>query len=199
MRVFLAGGSGVLGLGLIPLLVEGGDEVAAMTRTAGKLGLLESLGATPVLCDVFDLDALRAVVAGFGPDAVMHQLTDLPDDASRIAEFWASNARIRREGTRNLLDAARGVGASRFVAQSVSWELPGDAGASIRDHERAVLDAGGVVVRYGQLYGPGTYYEADKPAPPRVQVTEAARRTIPTIKAPAGTIVVIDEAAEPGD
>ncbi len=193
MRVFLAGATGVIGVELVPLLVDAGHEVAGMTRSAAKAGRIQGLGATPVVCDVFDEEALREAVVSFDPDAVIHQLTDLPDDPARIAELGAANSRMRREGTRNLLAAALAAGSSRFVAQSVAWELPDDAGAAVKEHERAVLDAGGVVVRYGQFYGPGTYFEDDKPGPPRVQVAAAARRTLPTLTCPAPAIVIIEE------
>ncbi len=195
--MFVAGASGVLGVRLVPLLVESGHEVAAMTRTPAKASMLASLGAEAVVCDVYDADRLTEEVRSFRPDAVMHQLTDLPDDVGRIAEFAQANRRIRGEGTRNLLDAARSAGATHFVAQSVSWELPGEAARSISEHEHAVLGAGGVVVRYGQFYGLGTYYPTDKPDPPRVEVSEAARRSVGTLSAPPGTIVVINEAIEP--
>jgi hypothetical protein len=82
MRIFLAGASGVIGVRLLALLVQAGHEVAGMTRSPGKLAELEALGAVPVLCDVYDGDGLREGMLGFGPDAVMHQLTDLPDDVA---------------------------------------------------------------------------------------------------------------------
>jgi nucleoside-diphosphate-sugar epimerase len=197
VRVFVAGASGVLGVCLVPLLVELGHEVAAMTRTPAKASMLASLGAEPVVCDVYDAGRLSEEVRSFRPDAVMHQLTDLPDDVGRIAEFAEANRRIRGEGTSNLLDAARSAGATHIVAQSVSWELSGEAARSISEHEHAVLGAGGVVVRYGQFYGPGTYYPTHRPNPPRVEVSEAARQSIGTLFAPPGTIVVINEAREP--
>ncbi len=192
MRIFVAGASGVIGIRLLPLLVAAGHEVAGMTRSPGKLSELESLGAEPVLCDVYDSGALRAAVVGFAPVAVMHQLTDLPDDAAKIPELAVRNDRMLREGTRNLLDAAAAANADRFLAQSIAWELPGQRGVTYRKHERAVLDAGGVVIRYGQLYGPGTYYETEKPDPPRIHVDEAARRTVPVLEAPAGLVEVVE-------
>ena len=163
-----------------------------MTRSPRKVAELQALGAEPVVCDVYDLGALRAAVIGFEPDAVMHQLTDLPDDASQIGQLGARNDRMRSEGTRNLLAAARDANARRIYAQSIAWELSGDRAVTIRDHERAVLDADGVVIRYGQLYGPGTYYETTKPDPPRVHVDEAARRTIPILDAPPGVVEVVE-------
>ncbi len=193
MRVFLAGASGVIGLRLVPLLAAAGHDVAAMTRTSAKAELLRGLGAEPVVCDVFDLDVLTEAVSGFGPDAVVHQLTDLPDDPARIPELAGANARIRRQGTRNLLAAANDAGAARFVAQSIAWPVPGDGGVAVQEHERAVLDAGGVVIRYGQLYGPSTYYEAELPPPPRVQVDDAARRTLPALDHPSGVLIVTDD------
>ncbi len=190
MRVFVAGASGVIGVRLVPLLVADGHEVAGLTRSPGKAEHLRALGAEPVVCDVFDLDALSRAVASFEPDVVLHQLTDLPDDVARVPEMMAANARIRREGTRNLLAAA--VGLERFVAQSVAWEIPGDGGIAVEEHERAVLDAGGAVVRYGRFYGPGTYHEVELPRPPRVHVDDAARRTLPLLSAPSGIVVVAD-------
>ena len=163
MRIFLAGASGVIGARLLPLLVAAGHEVAGMTRSPGKLDGLKALGAEPVLCDVYDADALRAAVVRFRPDAVMHQLTDLPDDAAKIPELGARNDRMRTEGTRNLLAAAAAAGSERILAQSIAWEQPGDRGVTTREYESAVLNVGGVVIRYGQLYGPGTYFETEKP------------------------------------
>ena len=124
MRVFLAGASGVIGVRLIPLLVRDGHEVAGMTRSPGKAAALRELGAEPVVCDVFDAGALAQAVTAFGPELVMHQLTDLPDRAGQIPEFAARNNRIRTEGTRNLLAAAAQAGATRFLAQSIAWTPP---------------------------------------------------------------------------
>jgi uncharacterized protein YbjT (DUF2867 family) len=193
MRIFVAGASGVIGVRLAPLLVERGHVVAGMTRSPDKAETLRTLGAEPVVCDVFDLDRLRDAVASFGPAVVVHELTDLPDDPARIPEFEAAHARIRREGTRNLLAAAQAAGARRFLAQSVAWQLSGDAGEAVADLERAVLEADGVVVRYGQLYGPGTYYEAEPPAHPRIHVGEAARRTAELLHAPAGVVEIAED------
>jgi hypothetical protein len=142
---------------------------------------------------VFDAPALEDAVVSFRPDAVLHELTDLPDDPALIPEFREANARIRREGTRNLLAAARAAGAEQFLAQSVAWQLPGDAGAATEDLERSVLDAGGVVLRYGRLYGPGTYYEQAPPPPPRVHVEEAAKRTIEALAATSGVVEILED------
>jgi uncharacterized protein YbjT (DUF2867 family) len=198
MRIFVAGASGVIGSRLVPLLVADGHEIAGMTRSPDKAGMLQELGADPVICDVFDAGALARAVAAFAPDIVVHQLTDLPDDASDIAAFSERNNRIRGEGTRNLLAAATAAAAGPVIAQSISWELPGEIGrAATAEHERAVLQAGGVVIRYGQFYGPGTYYETDPPPPPRVHVDDAARQTVPAIGVPAGVTIVVDDRAGP--
>ena len=192
MRIFLAGATGVIGVRLVPLLVADGHVVAGMTRSQEKADGLVAIGAEPVVCDVYDAEALREAAVAFGAETVIHQLTDLPDDEASIPGFEAANARIRREGTRNLLAAARACGASRIMAQSVAWALGGDAGAAVREHESAVLDAGGVVLRYGQFYGPGTYFEDEEPTPPRIHVDEAARRTLPALDAPAGLILITE-------
>lgn len=191
MRIFLAGATGVIGARLLPLLVEAGHRVAGMTRSAAKVERLRWLGAEPVVCDVFDAAELARAVRAFEPEMVMHQLTDLPDNVDEIASYSARNDRIRTEGTRNLLEAASAAGAHRFLAQSIGWRPPG-RGEIIDQHERMVLDAGGVVVRYGQLYGPGTYYEDRVPSPPRIGVEEAARRTVPLLEADSGVVELVE-------
>lgn len=194
MRIFVAGATGVIGVRLVPLLVVAGHTVAGMTRTAAKADSLRALGAEPVVCDVYDLEALTEAVVFFAPAAVLHELTDLPDDPRLIPQLAGATSRIRREGTRNLLAAARAASARRFLAQSVAWSLPGEGAAAVRDLETAVLEAGGVVLRYGQLYGEGTYYQDTLPAPPRVHVDEAARRTVEALGAPPGIVTVVDDA-----
>jgi len=194
VRVFVAGASGVIGVRLVPLLVAAGHEVAAMTRTPSKLERLRNLGAEAVLCDVYDAGALRRAVVAFQPEVVVNELTDLPDEQAATNE---ANARMRREGMRNLLAAAGGAHAARFLAQSVAWQLSGDGGAAVAELERLTLSAGGVVLRYGRLYGPGTYYEHEQPEPPRIQVDRAARRTVPALDAPSGIIEVTDAAHLP--
>src|SRR5690349_6750717 len=108
-RVFLAGATGAIGKRLTPLLRNAGYHIAGTTRSAGKADLLRHLGAEPVVVDVFDAGALAKAVAAFRPDVIVHQLTDLPPglDPSRMAEATARNARIRDEGTCNLVAAAK--------------------------------------------------------------------------------------------
>jgi nucleoside-diphosphate-sugar epimerase len=192
MRIFIAGATGVLGIRVVPLLVAGGHDVWGMTRTASKSDLLWKAGAEPVVCDVYDLSVLRDEVVRSQAEAVLHLLTDLPDDPAAIEGFTEANARIRREGTRNLLTAARAAGAARFLAESVAWPLDGDAGLAVAEMERAVLHVGGVVLRYGRFHGPGTYHEQDLPERPRVHIDEAARRTVLAIDERSGVIEVVD-------
>ena len=182
----------MIGRRLVALYVEGGHDVAGMTRSPGKAGWLRDLGAEPVVCDVFEREALVRAVVGFSPDVVVHQLTDLPDDLAQVREQAAANSRMRREGTTNLVDAARACGA-RVIAQSVAWTLPGDGGGAVELLERTVLDAGGIVVRYGQFFGPGTYHPVTPPGPPRIHVDEAARRTVTLLQAPSGIVDIVDD------
>lgn len=192
MRIFLAGATGVIGSRLVSLLVEEGHEVTGMTRSSHKVASLADVGANPVVCDVFDVGALHVAVAGSRAEVVIHQLTDLPDDITRIAAFTESHNRIRREGTRNLIAASRAAGVGRFVAQSVAWELGGERGAAVSDLEEMVLAYPGVVVRYGQFYGPGTYYPEAPPPPPRLHIDAAALRTLTTIDANPGVVTIVE-------
>jgi len=196
MRIFVAGASGLIGVRLVPLLVEAGHEVAGMTRSPDKAGRLRDLGAEPVICDVFDAEALAEAVAAYAPDCVFHQLTDLPDHVTDMASFGARNDRIRSEGTHNLLAAAVAAGAEQFIAQSIAWEQSDEARRTVTaSHERTVLEAGGVVIRYGQFWGPGTYYETTPPARPRVHLDDAARLSVLALEAPPGATLIIDDRA----
>ncbi|WP_192252495.1 NAD-dependent epimerase/dehydratase family protein [Mesorhizobium silamurunense] len=196
-RIFLAGGSGAIGRRLIPQLLDAGHRVTATTRRAAKAEELRALGADPVVVDVFDASGLRAAVASAKPEIVIHQLTDLPAglDPGKMAEAIAGNARIRDEGTRNLVEAAKSGGARRLIAQSIAWAYapgpephaetdPLDGGAEggrgisvggVIALERQVLEASpmtGIVLRYGHLYGPGT--GAETAADPALHVDAAA-------------------------
>jgi nucleoside-diphosphate-sugar epimerase len=178
--IFVAGASGAIGRRLVPLLVAGGWRVVGMTRSTTKSVLLSDLGASPVVADVYDALTVRSVIADARAEIVVHQLTDLPPglDASRMEEATRRNARIRDEGTRNLIAAAVAAGVRRLVAQSIAFvyadgtqphseydklatDAEGRIGVSARgvaSLERQVLEAPleGLVLRYGRLYGPGT-------------------------------------------
>ena len=187
MRVFLAGATGAIGRRLVPLLVRAGHEVTGTTRSAAKARELERAGVMPAVVDVFDAPAILAAVRAARPEIVIHQLTDLPQDRTQAAAFYPNNTRIRTEGTRNLVAATRAAAARRFIVQSIAFAYaPGGEphpetdplnlddpvravtvkGAA--DMERQVLAAPGVegvVLRYGLLYGPGTWYAAASPKP----------------------------------
>ena len=192
MRVFVAGASGVIGVRLVPLLVAAGHEVAGLTRSPEKVEALRRLGALPVVCDVFDRKALRAAVGDFGPDVIVSELTDLPDDRTQLQTYRSANDLMRREGTRNLLAAAAAATTPRFLAQSIAWQLSGERGAAVQEFERMVLEAGGVVLRYGRFYGPGTFYESELPESPRVSVDEAAKTTADLLEAESVVVTIAD-------
>jgi nucleoside-diphosphate-sugar epimerase len=187
VKVFLAGGSGVIGRRLVPQLVAAGHQVAATTRSDAKAAMLQSLGAIPVVVDALDSPALRRAVIDFRPDAVMNQLTDLPQryNPRRLGPYYERTSRLRVESTGTLLAAAREAGARRFIYQSIAFmyatagpavlaedaplalDAPEPFGAIVRataEGEKLALSAGGitgVALRYGQLYGPGTYFGQD--------------------------------------
>ncbi len=191
-RIYLAGASGVIGNRLVPLLA--GYTVGAMTRSSEKAARLASLGTEPIVCDVFDRGALTTAVRSFSPDLVLHELTDLPDAVEDLPKARLLNARIRVEGTRNLIDAMNGLDEPKIVAQSIAWTPdPGPGADAVTSLEQAVLAANGVVLRYGAFYGPGTYYEGELPAAPRVHIDTAAARTLEALDAPSGILTVVDE------
>ena len=162
MRIFLAGASGVIGQRLIPLLVQAGHVVGGLTRSPGKMELLSQLGAVPILCDAFDREALIEAVCDFKPNVVLNELTDLPDDPARISELADLNARMRTEGTRNLIEAARRSGSPKILAQSVAWQLSDGRDA------QAVAEE------------------------PRVHIDRAAEQTVEALRQPTGIVVIID-------
>jgi hypothetical protein len=114
-------------------------------------------------------------------------------DVSEIGDYGPRNDRIRTEGTRNLIAAAqKAATGERFIAQSIAWRPPG-RGAGVDEHERLGLGQNGRVLRYGQLYGPGTYYEDRKPDHPRVHVTVAAEITAALLDAPPGVLAIAED------
>jgi nucleoside-diphosphate-sugar epimerase len=196
-HIFIAGALGVIGRPLCRLLVADGWRVTGSTRTATKARELETLGVTPAVVDVFDLDALAAVMARATPEIVIHQLTDLPDiaDPAQMAAARERNTRIRDEGTRNLISAAIVAGASRMIAQSIAFayapgplpyseKSPIDPNATgVLSLERQVLNNGafnGIVLRYGRLYGPGTWAATPPDGGPLHidDAADAARRAV---------------------
>jgi nucleoside-diphosphate-sugar epimerase len=184
--IFLAGATGAIGKRLVTMLVEAGNRVTGTTRSSEKAAELRRAGVKAVVVDVFDAIALRSAVEDADPEIVIHQLTDLALflDPSKRAEAMERNARLRIQGTANLVAAALMAGARRLIAQSISFaykpgrepyreqdplylDAPGTRGVSVRGVEaleREVTQTPGiegVVLRYGWLYGPGT--GADRP------------------------------------
>jgi nucleoside-diphosphate-sugar epimerase len=180
MHIFLAGATGAVGRALIPKLVERGHTVTGTTRSSAKADALRALGATPVVVDGLDREAVVAAVATAAPDAIVHEMTALGgmSDIRHIEREFALTNRLRTEGTDNLLAGARAAGVERVIAQSFAgWPYERTGGpvkseddpldphppaqlrstlAAIRHVEDTVTAAGGVVLRYGGFYGPGT-------------------------------------------
>ncbi|WP_369185513.1 NAD-dependent epimerase/dehydratase family protein [Streptomyces sp. Y1] len=189
MHVFLAGGTGAVGRLLLPLLLDAGHRVTAASRTPRGIAWLRAQGAEAVRLDMFDRAGVLDAVAAAAPQVIVHQLTALAD------ANLADNARIRREGTRNLVDAAHRAGVERIVAQSISWAYePGEGPATeetaldtdapepratsvdgVLALERAVAELPEhVILRYGMFHGPGTWYEPDGPVAGRLRRGELA-------------------------
>ena len=218
MKIFLAGAGGAIGRRLTPLLRAVGHTVVGTTRSADKSDALRALGAEPVVVDVFDADALARAVKAAAPQAIIHQLTDLAfaPGTSQYEEGLARNARLRVEGTSNLVAAARAANVKRMVAQSIAFVYaPGDGARTESDPlnlsgegiarrsteavvalEQAVLGLPeGIVLRYGYFYGPGTWSDTASRAP-SVHIDAAARATLQALtKAKPG----IYNIAEDGD
>jgi len=205
--VFLAGASGAVGMRLVPQLIDAGYAVFGMTRSADRARVLEGMGATAVVADVFDYPKLAIALQEARPSIVIDQLTDLPKTvAGPLCETeLRANARIRKLGTRNLLNGTRAAGARRFIIQSIAWiyapghppfseghPLAGNAtgaalitNASVIAAEQMALHfppLESVVLRYGQFYGPGTWNTAQGGQVP-VHVDAAARAAVLAITA----------------
>jgi 2-alkyl-3-oxoalkanoate reductase len=218
VRVFVAGATGAVGRPLVPKLVAAGHEVTGMTRSESKTEDMRRAGARAVVADVFDVDALTAAMEEARPEVIVHELTALPDRIDfRKADTYAATNRVRTEGTRNLIDAARTAGARRIVCQSIAfaYRMDGEglktendpllseaAGAfgsgvrALREMEAMVLGADGLdglVLRYGFFYGPGTYYAADG-----TSTDDVRRRRMPIVGRGSGvfSFIHVDDAAD---
>jgi 2-alkyl-3-oxoalkanoate reductase len=218
MKVFVAGASGAIGRPLVRQLVAAGHEVTGMTRREERAEQIRAAGASAVVCDAFDAAALEAAVRDAAPEAVVHLLTALPPrlDYRAKEDPLAPTNRVRSEGTRNLIAAAKAAGARRIVAESVAFfyapegdwvkdeDAPlfhgapppfGDAAEALARLERQVIEAEGmegIVLRFGWLYGPGTYYDRDG------SLTEDAhKRRMPVVGKGTGTFsfVHVEDAA----
>jgi nucleoside-diphosphate-sugar epimerase len=228
MRIFLAGATGVIGRRVVPRLVGRGHSVTGLVRRDLDAAWLRGLGAEAVVGDVFDRDGVLRAVRRAAPDVVMHQLTDLK------GENFQANSDMRKTGTRHLADAALAAGVRRMVAQSIAWmyeagdvpaveRVPLDLGAHgrrLRTVEGVVaLEAAvrempeWVVLRYGLLYGPGTWYARDGLMAERaargelaadgdvssfVHVDDAAGAAADALQWPTGPVNVCDDVPAPG-
>lgn len=197
-KIFLAGATGAIGQVLSRLLLANGWNVYGTTRSNDKVSLLQEMGVKPVVVDVYDAERLKDILADIQPEVVIHQLTDLPYalDGKEMAAALVRNARLRTEGTKNLVDAAVNAGCKRIIAQSISFIygeghtphveedalLPltdpvyGETVEGVLNLERQVIESGveGIVLRYGLLYGPKTGFDAPI-APASVHVEAAAK------------------------
>jgi nucleoside-diphosphate-sugar epimerase len=217
MRIFLAGATGALGRRLVPMLVAEGHQVTGMTRSPEKAESLRAAGAEPVVADALDGAAVEAAVREAHPEAVIHQLTALPQriDPRKIERDFVLNDRLRSEGTRLLVDAAKAAGARRIVAQSIAFAYaPGTPGTLHREHdplfldappsfrrsalaladlESTVLGASGIVLRYGYFYGPGTSISSGGS-----MAEDLGRRRLPIVGRGTGvwSFIHIDDAAQ---
>ncbi|GLX66412.1 NAD-dependent epimerase/dehydratase family protein [Paenibacillus glycanilyticus] len=224
MKIFVAGAAGAIGRLSLPMLTETGHEVVGMTRDRAKAAQIEHAGASAVVADIFDRERIFELIEELRPDAVIHQLTALSE--------WnlADNARIRTEGTRNLVDAALAANVPRMIVQSISWAYePGQGIASegeeldIEAPEPRKISVDGVIameqaaaemphaviLRYGALYGPGTFYEREHglfagrvkqglvPATDGVtsflHVEDAARSAVLALDWPSGPVNIVDD------
>ena len=218
MRIFLAGGAGVIGSRLIPDLVAAGHEVVATTRREDRLARLAEFGARGVVVDVYDADRLAAVVVEAAPELVLHELTDLSKHDTD------ANARLRREGTANLVNAAKAAGVDRMIVQSIAWVFPDGAEPATEDDPiipGTPVDAmeqlvrtlpHATVLRYGMLYGPGTWYAAGGemanavaaglvPATPAItsfaHIDDVVAATVQAIGWPDGIYHIVDDEPAP--
>jgi len=209
MNIFIAGGTGAIGRVLVPLLVDAGHKVVALTRSADRTSQLQQMGAVPVVGDVYDEVRLARLVAESEAELVIHQLTAF---GTKDGDPYAETIRVRIEGTRSLVSAARAARVRRFIAQSISFmcspfgsgltdeETPLylDARPAVRalaeaiaSLERQTLDAkngmSGTVLRYGWFYGPGTSYDPEGTIPRAIR-----NGTMPIVGAGAGTYSFIN-------
>lgn len=242
MRVFVCGATGAVGSPLVRRLVAAGHEVTGMTRSSKRAGELRSAGLEAAVCDALDAPTLSEAVRAARPDVVVNELTAIPAaiNSRRVDRQFALTNRLRTEGTRNLLAAARAAGAQRLVAQSIAFAYE-PAGSRVKDEsapllqnpprvfrrsaaalaelERLTLAADGlegIVLRYGQFYGPGTAYASGGSIARQVRarrfpivgdgggvfsfihVEDAAEATRTAIeRAPAGVYNVVDDDPAP--
>lgn len=198
MNVFVAGGSGTIGVPLVRALVAAGHQVTALTRSPGKRDELRALGASVAVADALNREALARSVDAARPTHIIHQLTALPKDGPRRPSDLDATNRLRIDGTRNLLDAAINARARRFIVGSFALlserpeTPPADdpAAAAVRSMESQVLDATkrgsieGVILRYGMFYG--------RDSASTIKIIDLVRkRRLPVVRGDAGQLPFI--------
>jgi nucleoside-diphosphate-sugar epimerase len=216
MKVFVAGASGVIGRPLVRQLVDAGHEVTGTTSKPENTARIEAAGGTPIVCDALDAEAVKAAVRDAAAEVVISQLTRLPREYNPRKIDYGPTNRARAEGGHNLIQAARETGARRFITQSVAFlyapegEMVKDeegrpwtdapepfrsgAGSTLEHEREATQTPGleGVVLRYGQFYGPDTYYAGDGNIAEQVR-----RRRFPVVGRGEGmfSFIHVDDAA----
>lgn len=232
MRVFVAGATGAIGRPLVRQLREAGHEVIGMTRSEERAGALREQGAEAAIADALDAGSVRRAVEEARPDVVVNELTDLdrPLNPRKYAEWLEGTNRLRTQGTRNLVEAAESAGVKRVISQSCAFAYSFDPGtkteddpllgaqggemwAAVEELERLTLGApGGIALRYGFFYGPGTAYDREgqqtelirkrqmpviaggKGAFPFIHVEDAASATVAAVQRGApGVYNVVDD------
>lgn len=212
--MFVAGASGVIGQTLCKMLLAEGFEVYGTTRSEIKAETLATMGIKPVVVDVFDAEKLMQQMVAIRPDVVFHELTDLPDGlaADQMEAALVRNARIRDEGTRNLVRAAKASGVKKIIAQSIAFvyepseNLPftedspllnfadpvyGETAKGVHSLEQQITtdsDFVGVVFRYGWLYGEGTGFNTAVDFVPPVHKDAAAHAALLALQVEQSTI-----------
>lgn len=220
MKIFLAGAGGVIGRRLSILLRKAGHSVVGTTRSSDRADALRLLGVEPVVVDALDADALTRAVCDAEPHVVIHQLTDLAGQPGTpaFAESLIRNARLRIDGSRNLMAAAKAAHVKRVIAQSIAFTYAHGEGARIETDPltpapndepfstvagvRALEDAvtktagiDGIVLRYGYFYGPGSWNEV--PRPPAVHIDAAANAALLAVtRGRPGVYNIADEDGE---
>lgn len=184
MRILLVGASGVLGRATLPHLRD--HDVVGTTRSAAKRDTLAALGATPEVCDVYDPGALERLALARRPEVVVNFLTDLAGGPG------PGNNRIRRDGGPIVVAAARAAGARRLVVESLAFDAGPAATAAVAALEDGARASGleALLLRFGRLWGPGTW-DATPPPAPAVHIDEAGRRAAELILAGAPGVHVI--------
>jgi nucleoside-diphosphate-sugar epimerase len=217
MKILIAGARGAIGSRMLKILKQHDFKVFGTTRSKEKAEQISKEGAEPIVLDVFDASAVRDAMFRVRPDVVVNQLTDLPYglDPALMPQARVRNARVRKEGTQHLVDAALAAGAEGFISQSVAWvyapapephsesdalEPPEGPAAvtleGVHALERLTLTSGlrGAVLRYGMLYGPRTGQDASDGLSIPVHVDAAAHAAVLAVTARAvGVYNVVDD------